>query len=74
MTRKNSFVLQVRAAKAAGFVPKWGRSRVKSPSKCTKRQQRNKAKEGDKLLRVIAVVGGWLHACQAAVEQERWKK
>lgn len=28
-------------AKGAGFVPKRGRSRVKSPSKCTKRQQRN---------------------------------
>ena len=33
--------MQVRAAKCAGFIPRRSRSRVKSPSKCTKRQQRN---------------------------------
>ena len=45
MTYWNS-IIQVRAAKGAGFVPKRSHSRVKSLSKCTKCQQRNIKQRG----------------------------
>ena len=35
-------IMQVRAAKYAGFIPRQSRSRVKSPSRYTKQQQKRK--------------------------------
>ena len=63
-------LLQVRAAKATGFVPKCGRSRVKSPSKCMKHQQRNIKRKREASCRELLQ---WLEndGYKPAKEQER---